>query len=265
MSTIRQPPPDRDEHGHDGGGRTTAESLRPHGGDAGAAILLAVSHALTAWEGFDRSTERLLGELAGALGLAAGVLWLPAGEALVVTSAWGETEGDRAHLERTLRPLRVAPGECLCGAAWERREPIHRALASAQRPSGSLRGQTSELCAHVAVPVSAGEEVLAVVELYAAAHAELSAHLIEVLGAAGHLLGTVFTRRRGELRLSPLTARELEVITLAADGLTGRMIAELLEISPATVKTHFEHIFRKLGVGDRTSAVAYALRGGLIA
>jgi DNA-binding NarL/FixJ family response regulator len=79
------------------------------------------------------------------------------------------------------------------------------------------------------------------------------------------VLGAAFARRRGELKLSPLTARELEILMLAADGLTGRRIAELLEISPATVKTHFEHIFRKLDVGDRTSAVARAIRGGLIA
>jgi ATP/maltotriose-dependent transcriptional regulator MalT len=87
---------------------------------------------------------------------------------------------------------------------------------------------------------------------------------MQVLGIAGHVLGTLFASRRGELKLSPLTARELEVLTLAAHGLTGRRIAQELEISPATVKTHFEHIFRKLGVSDRTAAVAQGLRGGLI-
>jgi DNA-binding NarL/FixJ family response regulator len=50
-----------------------------------------------------------------------------------------------------------------------------------------------------------------------------------------------------------------------AQGLNGRNIAERLAISRATVKTHREHISAKLGVSDRTSAVAYALRGGLIA
>ncbi|MEA2285186.1 MAG: two-component system, NarL family, nitrate/nitrite response regulator NarL, partial [Solirubrobacteraceae bacterium] len=41
-------------------------------------------------------------------------------------------------------------------------------------------------------------------------------------------------------------------------------IAEQLFLSPATVKTHFEHIYEKLGVGDRAAAVAQALRTGLI-
>ena len=35
-------------------------------------------------------------------------------------------------------------------------------------------------------------------------------------------------------------------------------------MSPATVKSHFEHIYAKLGVSDRAAAVAYALRNGLI-
>jgi DNA-binding CsgD family transcriptional regulator len=263
MSIARKPPPDRCQN-YAGDARTAGLPVEPHGGEPATAVLLAVSHALTGWDGFERSSERLLCELAGALGMAAGTLWLPAGEALIVSTVWSSSEDARFELERALRPLRVGRGECLPGSAWERREPVQRSLSGAQElaegPGGSV-----DLHAHLAVPVCAGEEVLGVVELYAAAHPELSARLIEVLGTAGHLLGTLFARRRGELRLSPLTARELEILTLAADGLTGRAIAELLEISPATVKTHFEHIFRRLGVGDRTSAVAQAIRGGLIA
>jgi two-component system nitrate/nitrite response regulator NarL len=61
-----------------------------------------------------------------------------------------------------------------------------------------------------------------------------------------------------------LTERELEVLRLAAEGNTGPQIAEKLFISPATIKTHFQHIYEKLGVGDRAGAVAQALRIGLI-
>jgi DNA-binding CsgD family transcriptional regulator len=61
-----------------------------------------------------------------------------------------------------------------------------------------------------------------------------------------------------------LTARELEVLGLAAEGNTGPMIARELFVSSATVRTHFEHIYRKLGVTDRAAAVAVALRTGLI-
>ena len=61
-----------------------------------------------------------------------------------------------------------------------------------------------------------------------------------------------------------LTARELEVLQLLAFGHTNKDIAEQLFISPDTVKTHLEHIFEKLGISDRTAAVAEALRRHLI-
>jgi ATP/maltotriose-dependent transcriptional regulator MalT len=61
-----------------------------------------------------------------------------------------------------------------------------------------------------------------------------------------------------------LTRRELEILQLAADGLSGPRIAERLFVSPATVKTHFENIYAKLDVSDRASAVAHTLRAGLI-
>ena len=93
---------------------------------------------------------------------------------------------------------------------------------------------------------------------------ELSERLMGVLAAVGHELGALFARRRGELGASPLTERELAVLTLAANGLAGRRIADRLKISPSTVKTHLEHTYAKLGVSDRSSAVACALRAGLI-
>lgn len=103
------------------------------------------------------------------------------------------------------------------------------------------------------------------IELYAAAPAAYGARLMHVLSAVGRLLGAFFARRRGEFDLSPLTGRELDVLTLAAEGRTGREIGEQLSISSAPVKTHLEHIYRKLGVSDRTAAVAHALRAGFIA
>ncbi len=62
----------------------------------------------------------------------------------------------------------------------------------------------------------------------------------------------------------PLTARELEVVRLVARGASNREIARDLHLSEATVKTHLIHVFEKLGVADRTSAVTTALERGLI-
>ncbi|MGQ9474947.1 MAG: response regulator [Actinomycetota bacterium] len=61
-----------------------------------------------------------------------------------------------------------------------------------------------------------------------------------------------------------LSERELEILQLLGDGLSNKEIAEKLFISIQTVKTHITHIFEKLGVKDRTEAVATALRRGLI-
>ena len=67
-------------------------------------------------------------------------------------------------------------------------------------------------------------------------------------------------------RLAPhLTRRETEILHLAAEGRTGPEIAGLLMVSPSTVKTHLESAYRKLGARDRASAVAVAIRLGLIA
>jgi len=61
-------------------------------------------------------------------------------------------------------------------------------------------------------------------------------------------------------RVPSLTERELDVLALVAQGLTNREISGRLFISPATVRTHLEHIYDKLGVRSRTGAVAAAFR-----
>ncbi|HEY8763767.1 MAG TPA: LuxR C-terminal-related transcriptional regulator [Solirubrobacteraceae bacterium] len=61
-----------------------------------------------------------------------------------------------------------------------------------------------------------------------------------------------------------LTPRELEVLTLAADGLGGLELAERLVLSPATVRTHFKNIYEKFSVQNRAAAVAKAMRLGVI-
>jgi two-component system nitrate/nitrite response regulator NarL len=61
-----------------------------------------------------------------------------------------------------------------------------------------------------------------------------------------------------------LSTRELEVLRLAADGLSAVEIGQRLHLSKTTVRTHLQHVYEKLGVGDRTAAVAQALRSGLL-
>ena len=71
---------------------------------------------------------------------------------------------------------------------------------------------------------------------------------------------TSLTRKSAE----ELTARELEVLKLLADGRSNKEVAAALDVAEITVKKHVQRIIAKLGVSDRTQAATAALRSGLI-
>ncbi len=64
--------------------------------------------------------------------------------------------------------------------------------------------------------------------------------------------------------LKVLTPRELEVVTLVAEGYTNQAIADRLTLSIKTVQSHRAHVMEKLGLRDITHLVRFALRHGLI-
>ncbi|MCM0619223.1 response regulator transcription factor [Nocardioides bruguierae] len=71
-------------------------------------------------------------------------------------------------------------------------------------------------------------------------------------------------RRRAAVGVSRLTDRETEVMRCLADGLGTAEIAARLYLGESTVKTHLNRIYRKLGVRNRTQALAEAVRAGLL-
>jgi DNA-binding NarL/FixJ family response regulator len=64
--------------------------------------------------------------------------------------------------------------------------------------------------------------------------------------------------------LKPLSDRESEILQLIAKGVSNSEAAKLLELSKATIRTHLEHIYRKLEVTNRVEAVTEGIRKGLI-
>ena len=68
----------------------------------------------------------------------------------------------------------------------------------------------------------------------------------------------------GEPELKPLSEREKEILQLIAKGVSNSEAAKLLTLSKATIRTHLEHIYRKLEVTNRVEAVTEGIRKGLI-
>jgi two-component system response regulator NreC len=82
---------------------------------------------------------------------------------------------------------------------------------------------------------------------------------------ARFLLQNVLLPQAGQERtVEELTPREQEVLTLIAEGLTSRQIAERLVVSPKTVDRHRENIMAKLNLHSRVELVKYAIERGLI-
>ena len=72
------------------------------------------------------------------------------------------------------------------------------------------------------------------------------------------------TQRLTNSSKNTLSSREIEVLELASQGNPNKAIAKRLFITEATVKSHFVHIFSKLGVTDRTAAVTEAVKRKII-
>jgi DNA-binding NarL/FixJ family response regulator len=100
-----------------------------------------------------------------------------------------------------------------------------------------------------------------------ASRAELSAAVRDAAAGKTVLAPSVAGRLMGLMRgpaPAALTARELEVLTLVAEGCTNADIGRALHIGEATVKTHLLRTFTKLEVSDRTAAVTTAMSLGLL-
>lgn len=96
--------------------------------------------------------------------------------------------------------------------------------------------------------------------------AELAGAVRQAASGASALAPSIQSKLLERMRRPALslTARELEVLALVADGLSNARIAEQLFLTETTVKSHLAHIYGKLDVSSRTAAVAKARSAGLL-
>ena len=105
-------------------------------------------------------------------------------------------------------------------------------------------------------PDASAAEILAAIQAAAAGMALVDPAELEGLISRGNPAAAEAT--------TPLTARELEVLRMLADGAANKTIAWKLGISEHTVKFHVAQILAKLNAGTRTEAVTLGIRRGLI-
>ncbi|MFJ8075836.1 response regulator [Streptomyces sp. NPDC096176] len=128
----------------------------------------------------------------------------------------------------------------------------------------SLRAGASGFLGKGAEP----DELLSAIRIAAAGEALLSPAatkglIATFLAQGGSALDGLASQQYSE-RLSVLTVREREVLVLVAGGHSNDEIAEQLEVSPLTVKTHVNRAMAKLGARDRAQLVVTAYESGLV-
>ncbi len=84
-----------------------------------------------------------------------------------------------------------------------------------------------------------------------------------MLVAAGHGESEALSSKRTQ-NPGGLSRREVDVLRLAARGLTARQIADRLFISPKTTDHHIQHIYNKIGVSTRAAAALWAMQHGVV-
>jgi DNA-binding NarL/FixJ family response regulator len=107
-----------------------------------------------------------------------------------------------------------------------------------------------------------GEELARAVRAVAEGEAWLDPAVTGRVLAAYRATASPDREARGALER--LTAREVDVLRLVAQGATNTEIASTLSIGDVTVKTHIGHIFTKLGVRDRAGAIVFAFDHGVV-
>jgi PAS domain S-box-containing protein len=225
---------------------------------------IAIEEVLASWNSLEDGAERLLARLGEAMNFAVGVLWLRRDDVLIPWSVWSSGSIEASELEAAGHAVHAGPDQAPPVEAWLSRQPVLLDLSDAQAFKGRDAALRAGLRGALALPAVTGDLTLAVLEFYSRESLQPSATLRRSLTGMGQELGYFFARHGGELRPQELTGRELEILQLAGQGMSTKAIAQHLTVSPLTVKSHFANIYAKWKVSDRASAVAKALREGVM-
>lgn len=226
---------------------------------------LAVSRVLANWRSVAHSGPALLEAVTSGLGPAVATLWVPDDDVLVSRLSWVTDELADCKLATVANRLRLPKGVGLAGWAWQVGAPVDGSTLPAEHTDRLYDvAKRAGFKTAIAIPALADGAVVAVIDVHTRSKYPISEQALETMIGLSYEIGGVLAARRSDLGRNPLTAREREILKLAADGLTTPEIAASLVVERSTVKTHFEHIYGKLGVPDRAAAVAHALRRGLI-
>jgi PAS domain S-box-containing protein len=224
---------------------------------------IAIEEVLAAWASLEDGAEQLLARLGEAMEFVVAVLWLQRDDVLIPRTVWSSRSTEASEFVAARQPLNARPRQGLAVEAWLSRQPVVVvSLPDAPTFLGRDAAVGAGLRGAVAFPAVSGDLTFAVLEFYSHESLTPTETLLRSLTGMGHELGHFFARRSGELRPHELTAREREILQLAAQGMSTKTIAHHLTLSPLTVKTHFENLYAKWAVPDRASAVAKALREG---
>ena len=180
-------------------------------------------------------------------------------EALVRTEAAAGDHAAAAGHARELRAIAEAIGTAPLLGAASCGEGVIAAASGDHAAARDRFDDAAEQFAAAGAPLEAARARLGLGEaLRALGRTEAGEHEAAAARAALAALGAKAERR------GPLTARELEVLRLVADGLGDRAIAERLTLSEHTVHRHVANIHAKLRCSSRAAAVALAHRRGLL-
>jgi len=157
----------------------------------------------------------------------------------------GEEPSDEGGVRATRRVRQVSPRtQVVVLTSFSQDELVFSAI-KAGALSYLLKDTDAETVLHAIQSASRGEAIL---------HPRI----------AQRLMAEVTSPTQGRDPVTDLTAREMEVLRLIAEGLSNAEIAERLVITERTVKAHVSNLLGKLHLSDRTQAAVYAWREGLM-